>query len=143
MNEAACSSRQLNLFDEATLNSLCGKTSRTSSIAAQIFKPPSKPSRRPKFQYLNAVSQTPVWLTSDADSLPTEFSTLNFSESRNVVEECFLSQILQDDAPPKYFLSIRACQGILRRARLKNKTLPPELERILISQSTTQLTPTS
>ena len=41
------------------------------------------------------------------------------------------------DAPAKYSLSPRACQGILRRAKTHNKILPPELETILIAQSMT------
>lgn len=39
-----------------------------------------------------------------------------------------LSQILQPDAPEKYYLSRRACEGILRRAQRRGKALPPMLK---------------
>ena len=39
-----------------------------------------------------------------------------------------LSQILQPDAPVKYYLSRRACEGILRRAQRRGKALPPMLK---------------
>ena len=64
-----------------------------------------------------------------------EFSTLNFGESPSVAVESRLSQILEDDAPPKYYLSPRACQGILRRAEKRGKKLPEVLEQALIRQS--------
>lgn len=35
-----------------------------------------------------------------------------------------LSSILQPDAPAKCFLSKRACEGILRRAKRRGKELP-------------------
>lgn len=46
-----------------------------------------------------------------------------------------LSQILQARPPRKYFLSRKACQGILRRARERGKTLPPQLEQALRRQA--------
>ena len=42
-----------------------------------------------------------------------------------------LSQVLETSTPPKYFLSDRAKQGILRRAQVRNKTLPPTLKAAL------------
>lgn len=39
-----------------------------------------------------------------------------------------LSQILQPDALEKYYLSRRACEGILRRAQRRGKALPPMLK---------------
>jgi hypothetical protein len=67
--------------------------------------------------------------------LPTAFSTLNFGECPSVVVESRLSQILEDTPPSKYFLSAKACAGILRRAMRRGKKLPPELEAALIRQS--------
>ena len=40
----------------------------------------------------------------------------------------FLWQILQAQAPPKYYLSKKACLGILRRSKERGKPLPPQLE---------------
>jgi len=42
-----------------------------------------------------------------------------------------LSMILQSQTPEKYFLSERACEGILRRAHNKEKILPPLLDQAL------------
>ena len=39
-----------------------------------------------------------------------------------------LSQILQGNVPEKYYLSSRACEGILRRAQRRGKELPPMLK---------------
>ena len=45
-----------------------------------------------------------------------------------------LSQILEDSAPPKYYLSAKACAGILNRANRRGKALPPELKTALENQ---------
>ena len=70
------------------------------------------------------------WETTSA--LPGESSTLNTSESLNVAAECSLSEILQVDAPEKYSLSAKACNGILRRAEKRGKELPPMLRDALM-----------
>ena len=46
-----------------------------------------------------------------------------------------LSQILQDDPPDKYYLTRKACLGILRRAFERGKELPRKLNRALEIQS--------
>jgi hypothetical protein len=50
------------------------------------------------------------------------------------VEDSHLSQTLVDDPHQKYFLSAKACMGILRRAKEREKTLPDELRTALESQ---------
>ena len=57
-------------------------------------------------------------------------ATLQNSPSRSGETGYTLSQILTD-APPKYALSPRACQGILNRAERRGKTLPEMLEMAL------------
>jgi len=59
----------------------------------------------------------------------------NIGESPSVGVESSLSQILEVDVPAKYFLSPKACQGILRRAEKRGKELPPMLEMALREQS--------
>jgi hypothetical protein len=60
-------------------------------------------------------------------------------ESPNVVVESSLSDILETgDVPQRFYLSARACQGILRRAEKRGKSLPHSLrdaleERALIA----------
>ena len=63
-----------------------------------------------------------------------EFSMLNTGVSPNDAKESFLSQILEDDVPPKYYLSPKACQGILRRAAARGKALPEALRVALENQ---------
>lgn len=60
---------------------------------------------------------------------------LNSGVSPSVARESSLSQILQDAPPIKYYLSPKACLGILRRASERGKALPPKLERALKIQA--------
>lgn len=59
--------------------------------------------------------------------LPGEPWMPNFTESPRDAEESFLSQILMDTVQQKYYLSERACLGILRRSHNRGKTLPEVL----------------
>ncbi|KQQ46910.1 hypothetical protein ASF69_04545 [Rhizobium sp. Leaf311] len=80
---------------------------------------------------------------------PTEFLTLNMSEwtdlnalSLSDDGVCSLSDILETgDVPPQYYLSPKACAGILRRAGNRGKELPPQLQAAL--QAVADLAPTS
>jgi hypothetical protein len=64
--------------------------------------------------------------------MPTECWTLSSSESPNAVEECSLLATLETGVlPRRFFLSAKACSGILRRADKRNKKLPPALEAAL------------
>ena len=65
--------------------------------------------------------------------------THNIGECPNVAAESSLSRILQptEDVPEKYYLSPRACAGILRRAKERGKKLPEELRIALELQSMT------
>lgn len=58
--------------------------------------------------------------------------TLNIGEFPNAVKESLLSWILEDNVPQKYYLSTRACQGILTRASRRGKKLPELLEAALL-----------
>jgi len=63
---------------------------------------------------------------------PIEYLTLKTSEYPNDGEESSLSAILETgDLPQQYYLSPKACQGILDRAERRGKTLPPQIERPL------------
>ena len=48
---------------------------------------------------------------------------LNIGESPKDVNVCSLSSILEDNVPEKYFLSVKACEGILRRSDERGKPL--------------------
>jgi hypothetical protein len=70
---------------------------------------------------------------------PTECWTLSLSEwtgldglSLSDDGVCSLSDILETgDVPQRYYLSARACAGILRRADKRGNVLPPQLARAL------------
>ena len=62
-------------------------------------------------------------------------STLNTGVSPREEKESSLSQILQENVPEKYYLSQRACSGILRRASARGKELPELLKRALEKQA--------
>lgn len=59
---------------------------------------------------------------------------LNTGEYPNEERESHLSQILMENAPEKYYLSEKACKGILRRAEARGKDLPPILKQALQMQ---------
>ena len=71
---------------------------------------------------------------------PTGFLTLSTSEWNHTLAPslrddgvCSLSDILETgDVPQRYFLSARACEGILRRANQLQKKLAPLLEAALV-----------
>lgn len=65
-----------------------------------------------------------LWL---GDSL-----TLNIGEFPNVENVSLLSQILEGNVPQKYYLSARACQGILARASRRGKPLPDILRQAIL-----------
>ena len=73
------------------------------------------------------------WETDGA--LLGEFSTHSFGECpRDGVESC-LSQILEAEPHRKYYLSAKACQGMLNRAARRGKDLPETLKAALLMQS--------
>ena len=76
-------------------------------------------------EYLNAEKESPLsWITGG-----TTQRTYYYRESR-------LSEILQTDASEKYYLSAKACEGILRRADKRGKELPEVLKTALENQIT-------
>jgi hypothetical protein len=57
---------------------------------------------------------------------------LNTGESPSAAVASTLSSILEANAPEKYYLSAKACEGILRRAERRGKQLPPMLKEALL-----------
>lgn len=64
-----------------------------------------------------------------------ELTTRNTGECPNAVVVSRLSQILEETPHPKYNLTAKACQGILRRAERRGKDLPKMLKQVLLMQS--------
>lgn len=58
--------------------------------------------------------------------------TVNISEWPSAESVSLLSSTLEVNAPEKYYLSARACQGILTRASRRGKRLPDLLQTALL-----------
>lgn len=122
-------------------DSQCGKMSQEHSpqMAEKTSDVSSKNSVRLKTQiYLflnlkNGQRQEKLW--EKISLLPTEHSMLNTGIFPNEERESTLSQILMADVPQKYYLSQKACLGILRRASVRGKELPPVLKAALERQA--------
>ena len=81
------------------------------------------------------------WQNSGMGS-PTESLTLSTSEWPSDGVACSLSDTLETGTlPPRFYLSALACQGILRRAEKRGKTLPSALQRALEAPTTQQQKP--
>jgi hypothetical protein len=113
----------LELLTVISQNGLSGKTSPVFCRVTEdgILEPSSK-----------------GWRNSGMGS-PTEFLTLNSVEHMSTLEPslseggvCSLSDVLETQpVPRRFFLSAKACNGILRRAQKRGKALPPMLEAAL------------
>ncbi len=111
---------QLNLFDQDLWS---GKTCLELSAPTKVKilelclkKQPKSFSRTPLFlnlQKKNGAQAAVSW--EEGGALLGEFSTHSFGESPSVAVVSRLSQILEEEPHPKYFLSAKACLGILRR----------------------------
>lgn len=124
----------------------CGKTSQALSVATKdgISRPFSKKrseSRSRKPPVLKCLKR--VGLPGGAITMKWEddgawlgaFTTRNTGEFPSVAVESRLSQILEATPHPKYSLTAKACQGILRRAELRGKDLPERLKAALVEQA--------
>jgi hypothetical protein len=74
---------------------------------------------------------SPIKFKNSGIGSPTECLTLNSSESpRNVVASTLSDIVETGDVPQKYYLGEKACRGILRRMKARNKNVP-QLEEAL------------
>ena len=76
---------------------------------------------------------------------PTECWTRSGSEWPSAAVVCSLSHVLEatQDVPRRFYLSPKACAGILRRAEKRGKDLPPLLQRALAEVAGSEPTSTS
>ena len=96
----------------------------------------SKRSQRAKFQCLApGGGRMPVWYEGMELILLGACTTPNISEQHSGAGVCSLSQIVEEEVPGKYFLSPKACAGILRRAEFLGRELPPLLSEALEKQA--------
>ena len=125
------------------LDTVSGKTSQAlfPPMEGMISKLSSKQlsqlkklgSRCLRLRISDGQNRTYYWETDGA--CLTEFLTLNTSASLNDAPESTLSQILLAEVPQRYYLSPKACQGILRRAAVRGKELPDVLKKALERQA--------
>ena len=95
-----------------------------------------KKSQRPQFQCLNLEDgHQAEWLELNKLESLGELSTPSIGAYPSKESESTLSEILETDVPKKYYLSPKACQGILRRAQKRGKILPPLLKAALEAQA--------
>lgn len=127
---------QMSIYD---LDSSYGKTFPEPSAATKAKTSgrclkPSAASPKTDYLFLDLRKEsgiTPVaWSVTDGASRGGSM-TLNTGECPSAVRESTLSQILQANVPEKYFLSAKACAGILRRAEKRGKELPTMLREAL------------
>ena len=76
-----------------------------------------------------------IMLKMEDGALLGEYTMRSFGEYPREEKESRLSQILEGSPHPKYFLSEKACLGILNRAKRRGKKLPEELEAALKAQA--------
>ena len=128
---------QMSIFD---LGLPFGKMSPAPihQTAGAISKPSSKRSAKSQTQQFQFLSlKKGSGLTPDASwematQLPGAPMMLNIGPGPHSAESAStLSQILVPNAPEKYFLSAKACAGILRRAEKRGKELPTMLREAL------------
>ncbi len=119
----------------------CGKMSAELSpqTKEKIFGASSKRSAKSKanrFQFLDMRNGTQLEKSWEIISPSLgEPLTHSFGEFPSAAVESFLSQILEVQVPEKYYLSPKACRGILRRAALRGKELPEVLKKALERQA--------
>ena len=120
---------------------LCGKTYPEHSAATedrtsgQCFRRSAASAENKPMLFLNlrrddGFLPDASWETVGA--LPGVSTMLSTGECPSEERGSTLSQILQENAPEKYFLSPRACAGILRRAEKRGKILPDMFKEALM-----------
>lgn len=103
-----------------------GSSGRTSPVCSRWTEGELSPPSSEGWQNAGMVSPTECWTLSLSEW--TDLDGLSLSDDG----VCSLSDILETgDVPQRYFLSARACLGILRRAARRGKDLPQLLARAL------------
>ena len=134
---------QVSLFD---LDTWSGKTFQEHSVATKekISKQLSKKSS--KFQKKQSpiclclslrgcgASQDVSTMSWENGALLGEYTMHSFGESPREENASHLSQILEDSVHQKFYLSAKACAGILNRAAKRGKELPEILKQALENQ---------
>ena len=84
---------------------------------------------------IKTAGHTPTFSWETDGALRTGAWTRRAGEFHSGGAVAMLSQILEADVPEKYYLTPRACLGILRRASARGKSLPEVLRLALERQA--------
>ena len=118
-----------------------GRTSRARSVQTKgktsgVYSKQSQASKAVKLIYLDLKNgQVPDSSWQKISVSHGGFLMLSTGECPREENASTLSQILQAGVPEKYYLSQKACLGILRRASERGKQLPDVLKRALERQA--------
>ena len=131
---------QMSLFDQdiwsgKTYQEPCPQTKeKTSGVSSKKQSGSSK--RMPIYLDLRKTDgHMPDALWAMGGALLGAYTMHSFGEYPKEEKGSLLSQILVDEAHPKYSLSAKACQGILNRANRRGKKLPEILQKALEAQA--------
>lgn len=140
-----------NLEGQVTWSDLGISFGRMSPEHSQAETPKAQTSRQSSKKSSKSQSRTPVCmsvsrmedgqkpgaitLTMVPGPLLGDFTMHSTGESPKEENVSRLSQILEDSAHQKYYLSARACAGILSRSDRRGKELPHELRTALERQA--------
>ena len=137
---------QMSIYEWLNPDSWCGRTCQEPSVPTRgkTSKPSSQKSSGSQTQMLpmclcltktSGVNQDASMMTWEDGPLLGEYTMLSTGESPREENVSRLSQILQDSAQQKYYLSEKAVLGILTRANKRGKELPEILYEALVAQS--------
>lgn len=138
-----CEAEQLSIYD---LDSWCGRTFPEPSPAERQKEKTFGVSLRRSPELKSVVFQSLDLTPGHGNLLGESYwelispwrgdaSTLNTGVSPREENESSLSRILQDNPLKRYYLTKKACLGILRRAVERGKELPEKLKRALEIQA--------
>lgn len=115
----------------------CGRTS--PEFSTQTTMPLDAfwlhlPAKVAHWNHQGTDGQTLVMCLAPKEQSHGGYSMPNISEWHNDADVCLLSHVLETTSvQEKYFLSAKACAGILNRAARRGKKLPPQLQQALLS----------
>ena len=115
------------------------RTSKQSSKPSSVLK--NRPPRCLRLRRKDGPTPTTMWETDGASRI--ELLMHNGGAFPKEENASTLSQILQTKVPQRYYLSPKACLGILRRASMRGKELPPVLKAALKRQAAVDSTDTT
>ena len=111
-------------------------SNKGEDFRASLKRQQGSSKRMPIYLDLRKVGgHTPDVLWAMGGPLLGEYTMHSFGEFPKEENASLLSQILVEEAHPKYSLSAKACQGILNRANRRGKKLPEILQKALESQA--------